>query len=103
MTTAELRTRITVGGNSILKNFPSPRVFDIGPHACVGLKEAILLLLGHGGTPNFGKENGERNLEGLNGTKAMDDLINKVEKKMKDSGIFEGISNNQNRTSHLLE
>ena len=101
VTMADLRTQITIGGNSILKNFPSPRVFDIGPHACVGLKEAILLLLGHGGTPNFGKENGERNLEGLNGTKAMDDLINKVEKKMKDSGIFEGIRN-KTKIGHLI-
>ena len=51
----ELKGSITTGANSILKNFPSPRVFEIGSHACVELKESILLLLGHGGEPNFGK------------------------------------------------
>ena len=72
---AELKASVTIGANSILKNFPSLTVFGIGSNACIELKESILLLLGHGGKPNFGKVHGVRNLEGPKGTKAMDDLL----------------------------
>ena len=83
-----IRCAITRGANSILKNFPAPRVFTKDEHACVGLKESVLLLLGHGGKPNFGKEDdGERNMEGLNGTKAMKDLIDDVENAWKDKDV----------------
>ena len=99
---AELSASITVGANSILKIFPSPRVFEIGSHACIELKESILLLLGHGGKPNFGKVHGVRNLEGLGGTKAMDDLIKDVENRMRECGVHEEVRN-QNWPSHFLE
>ena len=85
----EMRCQVTIGVHSILKNFPAPRVYEICLHAVVGLKESILLLLGHGIKPNFGMDNGERNVEGLNGTKAMYDLIKEVAKRMKDSGIHD--------------
>ena len=80
---AELKVSVTIGAKSILKNFPSPTVFEIGSHACINLKESILLLLSHGGKPKFGKMDGVRNIEGLDGTKTMDDLIKNVENRMK--------------------
>ena len=85
----ELRSAITKGANSILKNFPVQQVFEIGNHACVSLKETVLLMAGHGADYNFGIDGktGERNNEGLNGTEAMTDLIEEVRKRMEDSGI----------------
>ena len=100
-TMAELSASVTVGANSILKNFPSPRVFEIGSHACIELKESILLLLGHGGKPNFGKVHGVRNLEGLNGTKAMDDLIKDVENRMRECGVHEEVRK-ETKIGHLI-
>ena len=50
----ETKEAITKGANSILKNFPSQRVFEIGDHACVDLKETVLLHAGHGAHLNFG-------------------------------------------------
>ena len=98
---AELKATVTIGANSILKNFPSPKVFEIGSHACVELKESILLLLGHGGEPNFGKSDGVRNLEGLNGSKAMENLINDVENRMKECGVREEIRK-ETKIGHLI-
>ena len=98
---AELKASVTIGANSILKNFPSPRVFEIGSHACIELKESILLLLGHGGKPKFGKMDGVRNLEGLNGTKAMDDLIKDVENRMKECGVHEEVRK-ETKIGHLI-
>ena len=44
----------TRGAHSVLKNFVSPRVFELpGGHACVGLKEVFLISAGHGGSHNF--------------------------------------------------
>ena len=100
-TMAELSASVTVGANSILKNFPSPRVFEIGSHACIELKESILLLLGHGGEPNFGKVHGVRNLEGLNGTKAMDDLIKDVKNRMRECGVHEEVRK-ETKIGHLI-
>ena len=50
----ESKEAITKGAYSILKNFPSQRVFEIGDHACVDLKETVLLHAGHGADLNFG-------------------------------------------------
>ena len=85
----EVRTALTRGAHSILKNFPAPRVFEICNHACVDLKEALLHLFGHGVWPKWAKECGSRNKDELNGTKAMNDLIDEVEKAMEADGVDE--------------
>ena len=53
-TPREMRNIITEGANSIMKNFPAPRVFEIDEHACVELKEVILIHAGFGAVFNFG-------------------------------------------------
>jgi hypothetical protein len=80
----------TRGAHSVLKNFVSPRVFELpGGHACVGLKEVFLISAGHGGSHNFARKNGVRNEEGLNGTQAMSDLLEEVDERMKNAGADE--------------
>ena len=87
----EMRRLITEGQQSVLKNFPVQDVFEINGHACVSLEETLRLMLGHGATPLYAYEydgqTGGRNKEGLNGTKAMDDLIKEANDKMRESGI----------------
>ena len=87
----EMRRLITEGQHSVLKNFPVQTVFEIEGHACVSLEETIRLMLGHGATPLYAYEydgqTGVRNKEGLNGTKAMDDIIKEANDKMLESGI----------------
>ena len=89
----ESKEAITKGANSILKNFPSQRVFEIGDHACVDLKETVLLHAGHGADLNFGIDGrtGKKNSEGLNGTQAMTDLIEDVRSAMKDAKVEEEV------------
>ena len=80
----EARGTVLEGMHSILKNFPVQRVFEIGKHACVDLKETVYLMAGHGAKFNFAKNgnNGERNMDGLNGTRAVDDMIEDIEVAM---------------------
>jgi len=72
---AQLRTLITKGAHSVLKNFPAPRVFEIAKHACISLKETIRIMAGLGADYNFAynAQTDTSNEEGLNGTKAMED------------------------------
>ena len=71
----ETRAAITKGTHSTVKNFPIPRVFEVGKdkgHACVSLLEVICLMAGHGAEFNFAYDGttGKRNRKGLNGSKA---------------------------------
>ena len=80
------RTSILEGPNSIMGNFPVPKVFTIDNHACVSLKEVIRILAGHDGDFEFlfDVEKG-RSTDGLNGTVAADELLEKVKEAiMKD-------------------
>ena len=43
----DARCFFTDGSHSILKNFPVQEVFEVNNHACVRLKETILLAAGH--------------------------------------------------------
>ena len=83
----EMKTMVTKGAHSILKNFPAPRVFEIGNHACVSMKEVIRIMAGFGAEYEFGvnTRTGNGNMDGLNGTPAMKDLIDEIQQKMKDS------------------
>jgi hypothetical protein len=85
----EARTMLLEGDNSLMKNFPSPKVYEIANHACVSLKEVILLAAGHGSEFNFAFDPSkpvehQRNMEGLNGTEATSDLIEDVRRAMND-------------------
>ena len=75
---ADARAILLSGEHSILKNFPTPRVYDIDDdHVGVSLLETILIAAGHGTKFNFlwdAKKKG-RNTEGLNGTQAATDLL----------------------------
>ena len=76
-----MNRKIFKGKNSIVANMPHPQVKLRDDHATVGLIETIRHSLGHGAKFNFafnGAKPTERNKEGLNGTKAMDELINDV-------------------------
>ena len=98
-TPREMRNIITEGANSIMKNFPAPRVFEIDEHACVDLKEVILIHAGFGAVFNFGVDRRfgkshssecddiRTNTMGLNGTKAMSDLIEDVISAMDRAGV----------------
>jgi len=88
-TISELKTGITKGAHSIMKNFPVQRVFDVGGHACVGLQESFRISAGHGVDHNWAinGSNGETNSEGLNGTKAMSDLIEDIRQSWEDAGV----------------
>ena len=89
----EARKTLLEGDNSLMKNFPSPKVYEIANHACVSLKEIILLAAGHGSEFNFAFDPSkpvehQRNKEGLNGTEATSDLIEDVRRAMNDdSGL----------------
>ena len=88
---ADIRAYITSGPYSIMKNFPCPKVFRIGNHACVGLKETILIMAGHQGDFNFAYDGRKResNHEGLNGTTAVKEVIADVIQEMKYNGYSE--------------
>ena len=89
----ETKEAITKGAHSILKNFPSQRVFETGDRACVNLKEIVLLHAGHGADFNLGIEGHtwERNNEGLNGTQAMTDFIEDVRMAIKNAKVEEEV------------
>ena len=69
----------------MLKNFPAQRVSEVGDHACVDLKETVLLHASHGAKFNFciDEHTGERSNEGLNDTQAMTALMKNVNTSMK--------------------
>jgi hypothetical protein len=88
-----LNSLIFRGPNSIFKNQPGPKVFGIGEHACVSLKEMVRLSAGFGAKFKFAKngDTGKRNTHQLNGTRAMDDLFNNIQQRIKDAKIEEGL------------
>jgi hypothetical protein len=92
---ADANSMLLRGPNSLMKNFPSPKVFGKANHACVDLKETIILAAAHGAEFNFAfdptkPEACQRNEEGLNGTEAASDLIKDVREAMdKDPGLSE--------------
>ena len=90
MNIGDLRRYFTRGPNSVIANFPAPRVYEVAKHACVSLKEVFLIYAGHGAAFNFRRQGcGTENREGLNGTQAMDELVEEVEQRMKDAGVDE--------------
>lgn len=44
----DARRMVIDGKFSTMANFPAPKVFEINDHACVSIKETILILAGHG-------------------------------------------------------
>ena len=85
----ETRSTVTEGTHSIMKNFPVPKVFDIQNHACVSLLEVVRLMAGHGAEFNFAYDgtSGERNYEGLNGTRAAYDLVKELDDAMRAANL----------------
>jgi len=87
----DVRKRLFEGSNSIMTNFPVPKVSDINNHACADLKETILLAAGHGAKFNFAWDptrpaGALRNTDGLNGTKAVRDLLKDIIEAQKRDG-----------------
>ncbi len=72
-----------------MKNFPVPKVFSVNNHACVGLEEAIRIMAGHHGLFGFAWDGRTQkpNRDGLNGTKAVADLVNDIFDAMKSDGL----------------
>ena len=85
----KLKTSLTTAKHAILTNFPVPNVFNIGQHACVGLKETFLFAATHGADFNWAYDEKKRNKEGFNGTQAMEDLIEKINNDMIESNLTE--------------
>ena len=84
----EVRSMLLDGAHSIMKNFPVPNVFSIdGKHAMVGLEETIQLAAGNGAqfSLHWNAQTGEENREGLNGTKAVEELMNDVKIQIKNA------------------
>ena len=85
---ADARSLILEGAHSIMKNLPVPRIFEISghdngllgtnsSHSCASLLETIRIAAGHGTKFNFAYDptrDLKCNFEGLNGTKAVEDL-----------------------------
>ncbi len=80
---------LTKGAHSIMKNFPVPKVFNVNNHACVGLEETIRIMAGHHGLFGFAWDGRTQmpNRDGLNGTKAVADLVNDIFDAMKSDGL----------------
>ena len=85
---AELRSHITTGELSIMRNFPVNRVFNIGNHACVSLRETIGMMAAHHGGFSFAWDGitKTRNREGLNGSKAVKKLVKKIRRQLTEEG-----------------
>ena len=84
----DARRFFTDGSHSILKNFPVQEVFEVNNHACVRLKETILLAAGHRGGFDFawdGRLGIEGSSDGLNRTRAVQDLIKDIEVEMREA------------------
>ena len=101
---AEARRFLTDGNYSLLKHFPVPNVFAIDGHACVSLKEVILLAAGHGAQFNFAREDGKTKefsdplTEGFNATDAVSELVEDVLQAMK---ISSGVSQEEQRKTKI--
>jgi hypothetical protein len=82
---------LTKGAHSIKKNFLVPKVFNLNNHACVGLEETIQIMAGHHGLFGFAWDGRTQkpNRDGLNGTKAVADLVNDIVGAMKSDGLSE--------------
>jgi len=92
---SDFNKKIKGGTQSMYNNFPSPLVEELFDHSTINLKELLLLMAGHGVQYNFGLE-GEtktRRRDGLNGTKAMDDLIANVKRHMSENGVDQSVIN----------
>ena len=92
-TMTEVRRMILEGAHSILRNFPCPRTYSIGNHACVSLKEVIRLAAGFGANFQFcyDSKSKKHNKDGLNGTPAASNLVHDVVNGMKEKGIAESV------------
>ena len=88
-TTPEMRSFVLDGRYSILKNFPSPKVFEIENHACVSLKEVFLLAAAHRGSFQFAWDGWTEtaNEDGLNGTDATKRLVREICEKLQSNGM----------------
>lgn len=84
-TYTEARNIILEGRHSIMQNFPSPKVFPIGNHACMSLKETVQHMAGHGADfeYTFDSNSGNRCNDGLHGTKGAYDICREAVKAMK--------------------
>ena len=79
----EARRVLLDGCHSVMKNFPAPKVFFKGNHACVSLKEVIQMLAGHHGNFDFCWDtNGKHATDGLNITKGCHDMVFRVRKEL---------------------
>ena len=84
----DARRFFTEGNHSILKIFPVQEVFEVNNHACVSLKETILLAAGHCSGFDFawdGRLGMEGSSDGLNSTQAVQDLIKDIEVEMREA------------------
>ena len=72
-----------------MKNFPVPKVFNLNNHACVGLEETIQIMAGHHGLFGLACDGHTQkpNRDGLNGAKAVADLVNEIFDAMKSDGL----------------
>ncbi len=78
----------TDGSHSILKNFPFQEVFEVNNHTCVRLKETILLAARHRSGFEFawdGRMGMEGSSDGLNRTRAVQDLVKDIEAEMREA------------------
>ena len=88
----------------MFKYFPVPNVFVIDGHACVSLKEVILLAAGHGAKFNFAHEDDKTKdfsdpiTKGLNATEAVRDLVKDVLQAM---NIVSGVSQEEQRKTKI--
>ena len=90
-TRSEIRRFITDGRYSIMKNFPVQRVFTIDNHACVSLRETILIMAAHHGGFEFAHDGSTNtnNRSGLNGSQAVQDLQVDVLTQLRKAGYRE--------------
>ena len=66
------------GKFGIFNNLPCEEIFNIGGHACISLNEKLSHILGHGVPIEYGSKFGKLNLDGINGTEAFKDLLEKM-------------------------
>ena len=86
---SDARRILLDGRHSVMRNFPAPKVIQIGDHAVVkSLKEVIQIHAGHHGEFEFAydasKTGTRRSKNGLNGTKACETLANRVYSRLKE-------------------
>ena len=81
------RRVILDGSFSIMNNFPSPKVFAIGNHACMSLKETVQHMAGNGVSFEYTYDSyaSTRCRDGLHGTEGARDLVIEARKAMEAS------------------